>query len=214
MYLSFYNRYGLFTLGAFYKELYDIDYIRRSRVKEGKYRGFMLTQPVNADQKSTVLGFEVEIQADFTLLPSPFDGFIIYLNYSHMKSKTLYPFFEIGPRSPLPPFQPTVIDTVREGPMPGQANDIVNLTLGYEKKGFSGRLSLVYQGKSLATVGTREELDGYTDDFLRWDLALQQEIFKSFKVFLNFNNITNVPRSKSTRLNSSHIPLSRMPSSA
>lgn len=193
LFLSFYNRYGLFTLGGFYKELWNIDYIRRSRVKEGKYKGFMLTQPVNAEKKSTVWGFEVELQADLTLLPKPFDGFIIYLNYSHMKSKTLYPFFEIGPRSPLPPFQPTVIDTVREGPMPGQANDIANLTLGYEKGGFSGRLSLVYQGKSLSTVGTREELDGYSDDFFRWDLAFQQKIYNNFMIFLNFNNISNIP---------------------
>jgi len=45
----------------------------------------------------------------------------------------------------------------------------------------------------LSTVGTREELDGYSDDFFRWDLAFQQKIFSNFMIFLNFNNISNIP---------------------
>jgi outer membrane receptor protein involved in Fe transport len=75
--------------------------------------------------------------------------------------------------------------------MPGQADFLANFAVGYEKKGFSGRLSIVFQGKSLDFVGTREELDGFTDTFAQWDLTLQQSLTGGFKVFANMNNVTN-----------------------
>ncbi len=194
LFFSAYNQYGLFTIGGFYKKLLDVDYLRQSRNQDGGlYNGFMIIQPVNAETPSTVYGIEIDLQANLTLLPSPFDGIVFYANLSIMKSKTYFPYFAIGPRSPLPPFKPTIIDTVREGSMPGQANYVGNFAIGYEKGGFSGRLSLVFQGKSLSFVGARAELDGYTNDFMRWDLALQQKIFDKFSLFVNVNNLTNLP---------------------
>ncbi|MCX6170272.1 MAG: TonB-dependent receptor [Ignavibacteriales bacterium] len=194
LFFSFYNQYGLFTLGGFYKKLWDIDYIRQSRIHDGgKYNGFLLIQPVNAETPSTVYGVEIDAQANLTILPSPFDGIVFYANLSIMKSKTSFPYFAIGPRSPLPPFAPTIIDTVRDGTMPGQADYLGNFAIGYEKGGFSGRLSLVFQGKSLSFVGARAELDGFTDQLTRWDLALQQKVFSNISVFLNVNNLSNTP---------------------
>ena len=126
------------------------------------------------------------------MLPSPWNGVVLYANFSHIASKTFFPLFMIGPRSPNPPYQPTLIDTVRQGRMPGQADNIGNVAIGYEKAGFSARYSFVYQGKALQTVGTRAELDGFSDSFLRQDLALQQRITDKVSLYLNANNITNV----------------------
>jgi TonB-dependent receptor len=194
LYFSAYNQYGLFSVGGFYKKLWDVDYTRQTRIQDGsKYNGFMLTQPVNAESPSTVYGVEFDVQANMTLLPSPFDGIVFYANLSLMKSKTYFPYFAIGPRSTKPPYSATIIDTVREGNMPGQANYVGSFAVGYEKANFSGRLSLVFQGKSLSLVGTRSELDGYTDAFLRWDIALQQKIFSGVSLYLNINNLSNVP---------------------
>ncbi len=194
LFLSMYNNYGLFTVGGFYKKLWNVDYLRQSRIQDGgMYNGFMLTQPVNAEDPSTVYGIEIDLQANLALLPSPFNGLIFGANLSLMKSKTYFPFYEVGPRSPLPPYAPTIIDTVRAGNMPGQADYIGNLQIGYEKSGFSGRLSLVFQGKSLSFVGTRPELDGYTDKSIRWDLALQQKVYGELSLYLDANNLTNVP---------------------
>ena len=192
LYLSLFNRYGLFSIGGFYKTLDNVSYIRTSYIRSGTYTGFQLTQPVNADDPSKVYGGEIEVQANLTLLPSPFDGIIIAGNLSIMKSRTLYPRFQVTNQViPKPPFLVvSVLDTVREAPMPGQADKMGNLTLGYERGGFSGRLSLVFQGKSLAVVGTRAETDGYTDAYYRWDLAMQQKVLLGTSVFLNINNIT------------------------
>ena len=189
-YLSIYNRYGLFTTGWFYKTLKDVDYIRTSRIQGGKYNGYTLTEPVNAEGESIVKGIEVELQTNLKLLPSPFDGIVIYFNYSRIFSQTFYPLLKVERGGP-PFFKSVFIDTVRVGRIPGQADNLANLTLGYEKRGFSGRLSMVYQGASLMTIGTREELDGYSDAFIRWDLAMQQKIFHGFSLYLNLNNISD-----------------------
>ena len=189
-YISLYNRLGLFTLGYFYKSLQDIDYIRTSRIQGGTYSGFTLTQPENADGETVVKGFEIELQTNLKALPSPFDGIVIYANYSRIYSETYYPLLVVERGGP-PFFQLTFIDSIRVGRMPGQAQDLANFTLGYEKGGFSSRLSMIYQGESLSTIGTREELDGFTDSYIRWDFVLKQKMGRGFSLFLNVNNLTN-----------------------
>jgi len=56
VFLSFYGNYGLFTIGAFYKSLEDIAYIRQSRVtdSESDYYGYDLTQPENGAGETIV----------------------------------------------------------------------------------------------------------------------------------------------------------------
>jgi hypothetical protein len=52
---------------------------------------------------------------------------------------------------------------------------------------------MIYQGDALQTIGTRAELDGYSDAFTRWDLALQYKLFPKIALTFNMNNITNLP---------------------
>lgn len=194
IFFSFYGNYGLITMGAYYKTLKDIEYIRVTRVTEpGSTLGFTLTKPENSKYETKVYGLEFEIQTNLRFIPSPFDGIVLSANYSYIHSKTHFPFLKVGPRNPLPPFNFTFIDTAREARMPGQANHIANFTFGYEKGEFSGRVSMIYQGDALMTIGTRAELDGYSDDFIRWDLAMQYKIMPKLAVTFNMNNLTNLP---------------------
>lgn len=205
LFLSFYHNVGMFTAGFFYKEIDNIDYIRTSRIQdEGDYFGYSLTEPVNAEGTSTVKGFELELQTNFRYLPKPFDGIVLYLNFARMYSETEFPFFEIGERSPLPPFTPTIIDTVRIGRMPGQVDYVGNFSIGYEKGGFSGRVSLVIQGASLQFVGTRPELDGFSDAYARWDMVVRQKFGEHLSVYFNVNNLTNY--SEGAYLGSANFP--------
>ncbi len=120
IYVSFYsNDLGLLTLGAYYKKLTDIDYIKQSRVIGGQFNAFVLTEPVNGDD-SDVWGLEIDVQTNLKNLPSPFDGFVINANYSYIRSETYFPFFEIGPRSPDPPYSPQIIDTFRRARSPAR----------------------------------------------------------------------------------------------
>ena len=195
IFLSFYNRYGLFTVGGFYKDLYNIDYQRSFPILDdptNPYFGYNKVGPINSEYKSTVKGFEIELQTNLLGLPSPFDGIILYVNYSRIWSETFYPFVTV--KTVFNPF-PTAVatDTVRSGQVPGQADYIANVTIGYEKAGFSGRLSMFVQGRTLDFVASREEFDGFTEAVTRWDLALRQNINENFALFLTINNLSNVP---------------------
>ena len=77
--------------------------------------------------------------------------------------------------------------------MPGQTDHLLNFSIGYEKGGFSGRLSLFVQPKSLATIGEFEATDTYTSNYARWDLALQQKIGYGLSLYADFLNISNEP---------------------
>ncbi|MCH8962686.1 MAG: TonB-dependent receptor, partial [Bacteroidetes bacterium] len=187
LYVSLYNRLGLLTVGVYYKTLDDIDYIRQTRITEGEFSGYQFTFPENGEE-SNVVGLEIDLQTNLRFLPAPLDGVVLNANYAFADSETFFPFLEIGPRSPDPPFQPTLIDTARAAQIPGQARHVANVSVGYEKGGFSGRLSVQYLEKSLFTVGSRAELDGFTDDSVRWDLALSQRFSRGLSVFLNANN--------------------------
>lgn len=203
-YLSVYaNRVGLFTGGVFYKKIDNLIYLRTGHiildpVKDGvenNLKGYYITSPENNPLDTKLYGFEFEWQTNFKWLPAPFDGIIINANYSHIWSATNFPrSFVKQERIPMFPFLLTaVIDTFRTGRMPDQAADIANFSVGYDRGKFSGRVSMMLQGKTLSFVGVREELDGFTDTYVRWDMSLKYDFWESIGLFANLNNITDQP---------------------
>lgn len=202
---SMYGKFGLFSLGGFYKEVENIDYTLTSRIfdPDDPIYGLNLTRPVNAEGVSTILGFEIDLQSNFRFLPSPFNGIVVSANYTHLQSETLFPISIIESMDVFP-YTSTVIDTVRRGSMPGQVDNLVNLSLGYERGGFSARISMIYQGESLfvdeeaemgrlaQSVGITAEKDNFVAATTRWDLVVKQKIKEHFQLFLYVNNLTNV----------------------
>jgi TonB-dependent receptor len=211
VFLSFYNKYGLFTVGGFYKQLYNIDYVGSSTVlKPGSpFQGFTFNSPINIEGTSTVQGLELDLQGNLAALNTGFwKGLVFSANVTFLRSETFYPFTIVENKFiNEPPFFITKItDTLRAGPVPGQADLIFNGSLGYETKRFSGRFSAAYQVNALnagqtgvgfanAGVGVREELDSFDDGFLRFDLALKYKLDKKgrFTLLGNLNNFTDNP---------------------
>jgi TonB-dependent receptor len=192
-YLSIYgDKFGLFTIGGFYKELENVEFLSQTRrIEPGDpLNTYLITTPRNAIGTTYLRGIEFDYQTNFRWLPSPFDGIVLNANLTLVESETFYPFFDVITQV-TPPFETIVIDTERKGTMPGQSDILANVSLGYEKGGFSGRISMVHQGAALFAVGSREEGDVYTVATTRWDLALSQRVNKSWTVFVNLNNITN-----------------------
>ena len=187
--LSFHNNLGLLTVGGFYKKLKDIEYIRTSRTTLNG-RGYTLVAPENSNNDTKVYGLEIDLQTNFRYLPYPFDGLVMNINYSRIKSETYFPLLLVEHQT-TPPFSTIYTNATRKATMPGQADDILNFTLGYEKGAFSGRISMIYQGAALQTIGSRKELDGYTDAFTRWDIAAQYQLTEYLSLMLNLNNISN-----------------------
>ncbi len=186
------DKFGLFTLGGFYKELENVEYQSQTRlVAPGDaLNGYQIITPRNAIGLSYVRGFEIDYQNSFRWMPKPFDGIVLNANFTMINSTTYYPFFSVETQM-TPPFETVVIDTERRGQMPGQSDILANVSIGYEKKGFSGRISVVHQGDALFAVGTRAEGDIFTVATTRWDIALSQRFKKNWMVFVNLNNITN-----------------------
>ncbi len=202
VHLSFYSRFGLLTGGYFYKTVENIDYVRTTpNLLRGYYapyltnlKGWTVIRPENLDEASTAKGWEFELQTNLKFLPSPLDGVVLYANYSTIQSETRYPYTIYRTKfTTTPPYViSTATDTARVARMLGQADEIANLTLGYEKKGFSGRLSMIYQGNSLQSINNQaKELDGIDDSSIRWDLVMMQRIYKGLTVIANVNNLTN-----------------------
>ena len=208
LFLSIYNKFGLLTIGAFYKELDNIDFIAtRTIVGDPVFQGYEVNEPINAQDVSTVKGIEIDLQANLNNLSSRFlNGFIFGANLTLAESETFYPLFEVETEFiPVAPFfLTTVIDTFRSGKMVGQADIIANAMIGYEKRGFSARLSMTYQGDALSPgdagvgransgVGRLPEQDFFDKNILRLDFALKQKLDKKgrFTLLFNLNNLTN-----------------------
>ncbi len=204
IFLSVYSKtIGLFTIGAFYKEVEDLIFTREGHKilkaeEEGfprELQGYWLDRPENSPFLTRVKGAEVEWQTNFHWLPNPFDGIVLNTNYSHIWSQTRFPrSFVKQQKIPVFPFVKTsVIDTFRLARMPDQPDDVANVAIGYDKGPFSARLSVLYQGKTLSSVGERPELDGFTADLLRMDLSIKYRLTRHISLFFNWNNVTDEP---------------------
>ena len=193
---SMYTRHGLFTVGGFYKSLDGIVYTRKSRATSIMGAGQVdYYHPENSDYLTKVYGLEVDLQSNLSMLPSPFDGLILNLNFSLIHSETYFPYQIVRSyrRPPNPQTFIQYVDSTRASSMPGQADRLANITLGYEKKSFSVRVSMVYQGEALQIVGASPELDGYSKSFLRWDMALQYKITRNLSLLANLSNLSSLP---------------------
>ncbi len=210
IFLSFYNKFGLFTIGGFYKELKNIDFIASftETINDSPYKGWVVTEPRNIDNLSTVRGVEFDFQTNLSTLKNFLRGIVFGANLTLSKSRTYYPFFQIETVFVGPPnfFETTVLDTTRRGNIVGQADVLANINLGYELGGFSGRISMIYQGDALSPgnpgiggsesgVGPIPEQDFFDQANYRFDLAIKQRIDSKgrWTVLLNLNNLTNTP---------------------
>jgi len=195
LFLSTYgNRIGLFSVGFFHKNIQYLVYYRDVIImvpeRHGlpdRVRGDRLVEPFNNTNETEVYGFEIEWQSNLTYLPSPLNGLVINANFSRIWSETQYPQFYM--ERTAQGFVP--VDTFRVGPMIHQPDYVSNLSIGYDYRGFSARVSMLYQGSTLRAVGDRPETDSYTDDYLRFDASARQRLLQNLDLFLNLHNFTN-----------------------
>jgi TonB-dependent receptor len=203
---SFYNpKFGLFTVGGFYKRMDNIFYmlnnvrILNPAMEEslnlptgygGSYVGLVLNEPINTSG-TEVYGVEFDLQANLKFLPGFLANFVLRGNYTWIKSTTRIPRFKFEQSSGFPPVQtPVWYETVER--MEGQPSNFGNVTLGYDLRGFSGRLSVFFQDDYLTSVDVTGLRDQYVKNYAKWDLALKQAIPKlKSEIMLNVTNLSN-----------------------
>lgn len=202
-YLSFYNNtIGLFTIGGFYKQITDliypfsftpsnpndlIQYYPDWVENRQPLTGVRVFTFVNNSYKVDNIGLELDWQTHFWYLPGFLSGLVLSANYTHIFSEAEYPYQLIQSGRP-----PKFIDTTYVAPLLYQPDNILNVTLGYDYKGFSVRISSLHSAKIFTGPTPWTQLRAFTDAYTRWDITLKQDLpyIGGLQVYCNLNNIT------------------------
>ena len=139
-------------------------------------------------------GMEVDWQTRFWYLPGFLNGFVLNMNYTYIQSKAQYPRTEIVTTYYFEPSfraEMTNVDTFYTDRMIDQPNNIANIAIGYDRKGFSARLSMLHISQVFQRTDFWKELRQSTDDYTRWDLSVKQDLpWYGLQIYGNINNIT------------------------
>jgi outer membrane receptor protein involved in Fe transport len=204
------NKLGLFSVGYFYKTIKDFTYrtqyvLHQTSVSEDvriindfdimgirPADGATLYTFINSPHPAYVKGIEIDFQTRLWYLPYGLNGVVLGINYTRIKSEATYPLRdEVTDYSTRPPVT-TTFDSTRAGRLIYQPNNLMNSYIGYEYKGFSARLSFVFQGNSVSYIGPFPEQDGYTKDYFRMDASLRQSLpYLGMEIYLDINNLNS-----------------------
>ncbi len=196
------NTIGLATVGFFKKNIDDMIFSTGRRVitDPAEYglppseKNKFISTSINSPYRAYVKGVELDWQTTFWYLPGVLRGLVFHANYTRIQSEARYPRTVIKGKYVFEPkfeYIQTNVDTFYTDRLIDQPDNIVNLAIGYDYKGFSARLSLLYQSNIFHGTSFWPELRRITDDYLRWDLSVKQSLpWDGFQVFLNVNNIT------------------------
>jgi TonB-dependent receptor len=167
----YFKSVGVISAGVFFKNLNDYIYTftLQQQINGVQYQ---VTQPLNGDSAS-VRGLEVALQNQLRFLPSPFNGIGIYANYTFSDSTAHFP------------------QHAGDSTLPGQSRHVGNLAASYEKRGFSGRVSMNFHGSYIDVVGADNTQDRFYDTNQQLDIAATQKLTKNLRVYVNLLNLND-----------------------
>ena len=138
-------------------------------------------------------GFEIDYQTRFWYLPGMLSGLVFNANYTRTFSEVKYPRTEIKQEFVfVPSFQviTTNVDSFYVDRLIDQPNEIFNFSLGYDYKGFSGRLSMLYMSDVFTSTNFWPEMRETTDAYRRYDLSMKQKLpIDGLELYLNIANL-------------------------
>lgn len=218
------NEIGLFTVGGFYKEIKDVFFRSQIFYQNLPYynitfpdSAFWISQniqpPPGSERITTFLnnpnpakikGLEFDWQTNFWYLPEPFNALVLNINYTRVWSEMDYQQLRNTPITTvvidsitgLPSITTRYVttDTIRTARLLNQGDDIFNIALGVDYKGFSGRISFNLQGNVITVVGARPEEDQFTGNIYKWDFTLKQQLpIEGLSISLSGINIFHNP---------------------
>ncbi|NBC84734.1 MAG: TonB-dependent receptor [Bacteroidetes bacterium] len=202
--LSVYNDIGLFSVGGYYKRLTDFQYNTIFFEVPSFSNELFEVQQTRNGEAGTVYGVEVDVQAGLTFLPGPLSGFVVNANYAFATSEAVFP--SIAPQARNPDgSQPQPRRTTIERRLPNQARHVANISLGYERGGFSGRVSVSIQDNFLTSFQppTQAEIDenatstsGFSDTYIGVDASFSQRLgflLDGLRLRAEANNLIDEP---------------------
>jgi TonB-dependent receptor len=211
------NEIGLFTVSAFYRTIDDMFHVVSNIPMDYKHgvgsvldtlgitwtmpfpsnSPMSLTYATNSDKPTKVWGFEVEHQANLSFLPGLLSNIVLSYNLSIIRSETFVLSFRtdtsytfIPGIGNIPRYSYPL--TEQKQKLEGQPELFGNVALGYDLGGFSGRVSVFFQGEYNRSYSASRRSDPVVQNFSRWDLSLKQRLTENISVYLNLNNFTSV----------------------
>ena len=198
------DKIGLISFSVFHKKIKDMifwtgntvildtAYFELPTIMNRQIAAYANNNPYDAIN----YGFEVEWQSNFWYLPGLWKGLVLNVNYTRNKSETKYHKTRIDVKAEFDENWNVITyyipnDTTYKASMINQPDHLLNLTLGYDFKGFSIRAAMRYKSRIFTTNSWYENLRGYSSDFYRYDLSIKQKLTKKLEFFLNINNLTN-----------------------
>ncbi len=189
VYMSFYdNSLGLLTVGGFLKQIDNLIFQEQLLITPSNIFKYFppglisnahtptanpqVTTFINDPNRAVDYGLEFDWQTHFWYLPHPFDGLVLNVNYTHVFSKEKYPYVAI----PTTGRSRTPFDTSYTTSLLYQPDNIANLSVGYDYKGFSIRISMIYQDKIFSGTNYWPQLRTTTSAYTRWDLSAKQTL--------------------------------------
>jgi len=205
------NKLGLFSVGGFYKTIKDFTFYTQYQLHETMPPGLdslgsfqprpqdnaTLYTYMNTPYDSYVKGVELDFQSRFWYMPFPLNGVVFGINFTYAESEATYPWRDNrsipNPDFPPPPrFIVFTLDSARTGRLLDQPKRILNSYIGYDFKGFSTRVSFVFQENAVNNVGAFAEQDGFTRDYFRVDVSARQLLpMPGFEIYLDMFNVNN-----------------------
>jgi len=198
------NYIGLFSVGVFSKNIKDKIYGAPARymhdasiyhLDSASYSGYLISTQFNNDNPTYVRGVELDLQTVFWFLPGALKGFVLNANYTYSFSATDYKTTKIDKKLDPVTWEVTVtnIDSVFADRLANQPTHLFNVSLGYDYKGFSARVSLNYTSDMFRGYSVHPEERTYSDSQTRIDLTLRQHLpIPGLQIYGSVNNITGV----------------------
>jgi TonB-dependent receptor len=165
----------------------------------GSKSSFLFTVPYNSPQPTYVWGLEFEHEMNFLFLPGYLANISLSYNFSITHSQTYIIMSESVSDSVLsvhhgdsvwtPSSYNIAVNSKRNSE--DQPVFYGNVALGYDIGGFSARISVFFQSQYTQLYSANGTSDIRVDPFSKVDLALRQQISRTFSLYFNIDNLTN-----------------------
>ncbi len=167
---------GVLSAGAFYKRIRNFIVIADVAGSAGFEAFDEVFQAVNGNT-AEVMGIELGYTQSLRFLPSPFDGLLVSANATFVDSSASLPFRD------------------EKVSLPRQSDRVGNLALGYEKYGFSARVSATYRSAYLDSIEELDDprFDRSADSNLQIDFTGSVQLTDYARLYLNLININDEP---------------------
>lgn len=174
------NNLGILSAGLFYKSIDKFQYRSVTVLKGDEFQGaapytdWQWFRTLNGD-KATVLGLELNAQANLTFLPGILKGLSILANYTYTKSKAN-------------------AQLRKDLRLPGQAASAANGSLSFTYKKFSIQGNVNYNGSYTIALGADDATDVIRDTRLQFDANTSYMFSNMLSVYAEVVNFTNSPQ--------------------